>query len=89
MSVVKKARSRAATRAKSAPAATTESSPFLDTSEAAAFLRLKRRSLEAWRLTGSGPRFFRIGRRRYYKRDDLLAWAERQAATSTRDHNAA
>ncbi len=37
-----------------------------------------------WVLTGTGPKSFKIGRRRVWKRSDVLAWiAVQEAATGT------
>jgi len=42
------------------------SSPFLTTREAAAFLRVKRRTLDNWRWVGKGPAFHKHGQRVVY-----------------------
>lgn len=37
-----------------------------------------------WVLTGTGPKSFKMGRRRVWKRSDVLAWiAAQEAATGT------
>jgi predicted DNA-binding transcriptional regulator AlpA len=61
-----------------------EASPFLDVNEAAAYLRLKKRTLDNMRWQGIGPRFRKHGGRVVYHRDDLKAWSEstRRRATS-------
>ena len=59
--------------------------PYMDTRQAAAYLGLSRRSLEKWRLNGSGPTFRRFGRRRLYHLADLDAWAAARKARSTSD----
>ena len=56
---------------------------YLTTEEAAAVLRLARRTLEAMRLRGDGPRYRRHGRRCLYTLDDLRAWSDRRAHLST------
>lgn len=56
---------------------------FLTTSEAAALLRLAPRTLERFRLEGSGPRFRKLGRRVVYAEGDLAAWADARARQST------
>ncbi|MER9494167.1 MULTISPECIES: helix-turn-helix domain-containing protein [unclassified Mesorhizobium] len=44
--------------------------------EAAETLRVSARTLERWRMTGSGPKFVRIGPRRLaYRVADILAFA--------------
>ena len=51
-------------------------SPFLDTKEAASYLRLSHRTLEGLRVRGGGPPFHKLGRRLVvYKLEDLKAWA--------------
>lgn len=66
-------------------------SPFLDTNGAACFLGtdesgqplISPRTLEKWRITGTGPRFSKLGRRVCYTREDLLAWAASRLRMST------
>jgi hypothetical protein len=35
-----------------------------------------------WVLTGTGPKSFKCGRRRLWKRTDVLAWLDAQQATT-------
>jgi predicted DNA-binding transcriptional regulator AlpA len=42
--------------------------------EAADATRLSERTLERHRLTGTGPKFVRLGRRVFYRRQDVEAW---------------
>ena len=57
---------------------------FVTQKEAAALLRISARTLERYRVSGDGPRFYRLGRRRIlYAREDLLAWAQAGRRTST------
>lgn len=50
---------------------------YLTEAEAAALLRVGRRSLERWRVSGDGPDWVRAGLRRVlYPRAALMAWAE-------------
>ena len=51
-------------------------SPFLKLNEAAAFLRLKMRTLDNMRQRGTGPVFTKHGARIVYHRDDLIAWSQ-------------
>lgn len=51
-------------------------SPFLDVNEAAAYLRLKKRTLDNMRWQGIGPRFRKHGGRVLYHQDDLKDWSE-------------
>ena len=45
--------------------------------DAADFLRLSMRTLQAWRCRGQGPTFIRAGRAIRYRRSDLIAWIEK------------
>jgi hypothetical protein len=53
-------------------------SGLLTTVEAAEYLRLPPRTLEDMRVTGNGPRYFKLGPGKrskvVYKRDDLDGW---------------
>jgi hypothetical protein len=53
---------------------------FLIASEAAAKLRIAKRTLDNHRWKGTGPKFRRHGGRIVYRHSDLLAWSEEQAA---------
>lgn len=55
----------------------------LKTSEAARFLGLSDRTMEKHRCYGTGPVYRKIGGRVVYTLDDLLAWSQRGARTST------
>ena len=58
---------------------------FLRTPEAAHFLGLSGRTLEKHRTYGTGPAYRKLGGRVVYAIDDLQAWADRGAVTSTSD----
>jgi len=58
---------------------------FLRTKEAAHFLGLSARTLEKHRTYGTGPAYRKLGGRVVYAVDDLQAWAERGAVSSTSD----
>ena len=58
---------------------------YLRTKEAAEFLSLSARTLEKHRTCGTGPAYKKLGGRVVYAVDDLQAWAERGAVTSTTD----
>lgn len=58
---------------------------YLRTKEAAAFLSLSARTLEKHRTYGTGPAYRKLGGRVVYSVDDLQAWTERGAVTSTSD----
>jgi hypothetical protein len=61
---------------------------FLPTPEAARFLGLSGRTLEKHRTYGTGPKYRKIGGRVVYAVDDLKAWADLGAKTSTSDPGA-
>ena len=61
---------------------------YLRTPEAARFLSLSGRTLEKHRTYGTGPRYRKVGGRVLYDIDDLHAWIELGARTSTSDANA-
>jgi hypothetical protein len=56
---------------------------FLDTREAAAFLRVSQVTLARWRIEGKGPPYRKFGRRVLCARPDLINWSERQLHQST------
>ena len=58
---------------------------YLRTPEAARFLGLSGRTLEKHRTYGTGPRYSKLGGRVVYKLEDLQAWVERGAKSSTSD----
>jgi predicted DNA-binding transcriptional regulator AlpA len=58
---------------------------YLRTPEAARFLGLSGRTLEKHRIYGTGPTYRKLGGRVVYALDDLKAWVDRGAKTSTSD----
>jgi excisionase family DNA binding protein len=56
---------------------------YLNTSQAASYLKISRRYLEALRLKGGGPPFISLGRCRRYRRCDIDAWAATRLRRST------
>lgn len=58
---------------------------FLRTKEAATYLSLSARTLEKHRTYGTGPAYRKLGGRVVYAIDDLDAWTELGAVTSTSD----
>jgi predicted DNA-binding transcriptional regulator AlpA len=58
---------------------------YLRTPEAARFLGLSGRTLEKHRTYGTGPRYSKIGGRVVYGVEDLQAWVDRGAKSSTSD----
>jgi excisionase family DNA binding protein len=57
---------------------TTEPDQLLTEDEAAAYLRVRPRTLQRWRQLGRGPRFTRAGRRILYRMADLQAYLREQ-----------
>ena len=58
---------------------------YLRTPEAARFLSLSGRTLEKHRTYGTGPAYRKLGGRVVYALEDLKAWADRGAKSSTSD----
>jgi predicted DNA-binding transcriptional regulator AlpA len=57
---------------------------LIDEHRAAAFLSLNHRTLQQWRLRGTGPQFIRISSRCVrYRYRDLFDWVEARVRTST------
>ena len=65
-------------------------SGLLTTVEAAEYLRLSPRTLEDMRVTGNGPRYFKLGPGKrskvVYKREDLEMWVVGFAYKSTSEY---
>lgn len=61
----------------------TQDSPYVSVAEAAAYLRLKRRTLDNMRWAGGGPKYRKHGGRVFYHRDELEAWSKRREFRST------
>ena len=58
---------------------------YLCTKEAARVLSLSFRTLEKYRVYGTGPQFMKLGGRVVYKIEDLHSWASRGSRRSTSD----
>jgi excisionase family DNA binding protein len=58
---------------------------LLDENGAAAYLRLKRQTLSAWRCHHQGPPFVRVGRLVRYRKGDLDAWLDKQTVLMSVD----
>ena len=58
---------------------------YLRTPEAARFVGLSIRTLEKHRIYGTGPRYSKLGGRVVYRVEDLQAWVDAAAKTSTAD----
>jgi len=59
-------------------AATSHTDPdeLLNEVQAADFLKMSMRTLQAWRCRGEGPAFVRAGRAIWYRRSDLIRWID-------------
>ncbi len=56
---------------------------FIDEVMAADFLQQSIRTLQKWRVHGSGPKFYKTGRSVRYRRRDIDAWATDRAKQHT------
>ena len=56
---------------------------LLSTAQLADELSISRRTLEAWRLSGTGPRFVKIGRLVRYRRATIDAWLAKHEKNNT------
>ena len=56
---------------------------FLTTTQVAETLGISGRSLERWRLTGSGPKFIRVGKSVRYASGDISSWLATRRFAST------
>ena len=63
----------------------TTSAAYIRTSDAARILGLSKKTLEKLRVTGGGPRYYKLGRAVRYVERDLRSWADAGARTSTSD----
>lgn len=61
----------------------TDQDALLAEVQAADFLNLSSRTLQAWRCKGLGPSFVRAGRAIRYRRRDLVAWVESNTVAVT------
>ncbi|WP_157770160.1 helix-turn-helix transcriptional regulator, partial [Ruegeria marisrubri] len=53
------------------------------------FLCQSVRTIQKWRVTGFGPKFYKSGRSVRYRRRDLLEWAEARRYGNTSSYTAA
>ena len=58
-------------------------SPAVNTAGAAHYLSLAESTLEKARVSGSGPRYLKLGRAVRYRLSDLDAWMAERAVNST------
>lgn len=63
---------------------------FWTSEEAAAYLRLERSTLEAMRVDGTGPRYFKVGPGRrakvLYTQEDIDSWLAKYRYQSTSEY---
>jgi excisionase family DNA binding protein len=64
-------------------------SALLPQGELAHFLNISQRTLERWRVEGTGPTFVKAGRRVLYRLEDVERWLADGARHSTSDHRGA
>lgn len=62
---------------------------FIDEKAAANFLCQSVRTIQKWRVTGSGPSFYKTGRSVRYRRSELLTWAEERRHGNTSQYTSA
>jgi len=61
----------------------------LNVAQAAEFTGLSKSTLNKYRLTGAGPRYFQLGRRVIYDTAELTAWMDARRRRSTSEIAAA
>jgi excisionase family DNA binding protein len=54
-----------------------------DSDQVANFLKVPPRTLDSWAYRGLGPRFYRIGKHRRYRMEDVLEWVKEQQRGSS------
>jgi predicted DNA-binding transcriptional regulator AlpA len=60
----------------------------LNENQAAEFLGLSTRTLQAWRVRGCGPRYVKIGRSVRHQRRELVAFQQSHTVSSTTEAGA-
>ncbi|WP_412074203.1 helix-turn-helix transcriptional regulator [Tritonibacter mobilis] len=61
---------------------------FIDERTAADFLCQSVRTIQKWRVTGYGPKFYKSGRSVRYRRRDLSEWIEQRSHSRTSSYSA-
>lgn len=56
---------------------------FIDEAKTADFLCQSVRTIQKWRVTGFGPKFYKSGRSIRYRRRDLLTWGDERRRANT------
>lgn len=59
---------------------------FINETQAADFLCQSVRTIQKWRVTGFGPKFYKSGRSIRYRRRDLLSWGDERRRANTSQH---
>jgi len=62
---------------------------YLNQAGAARVLFITPRTLQRWRVDGTGPAFVRLGRRVAYRQSDIDAWASERVYTTRAEEKAA
>jgi Helix-turn-helix domain len=70
------------------PAANMDPDASVNETQAAMFLGVSVRTLQAWRVRGGGPPYVKIGRTVRYRRRALLAFQDERTVTSTTEADA-
>jgi predicted DNA-binding transcriptional regulator AlpA len=70
------------------PVTTADPDAALNENQAAEFLGVSVRTLQAWRVRGGGPPYVKIGRSVRYQRRALIAFQQEHTVTSTTDAGA-
>lgn len=61
---------------------------YLNSHEAAKYLRVGKSTLERWRINGDGPRFYKLGRKIVrYTQDDLDIFQSKSPVFKTSDYD--
>ena len=68
--------------------AATDPDAALNENQAAEFLGLSVRTLQAWRVRGGGPRYVKIGRSVRYQRRELVSFQQSHTVDSTTEADA-
>jgi transposase len=61
-------------------------SPLMNTRQSAAYVGLSPRTMEDHRIKGTGATFRRLGNRVLYRLEDLDAWIDARAFSSTSEY---
>lgn len=63
-----------------------QSSMFLNAKQASQLLGLSPSTLAKWRLSGTGPRYSKLGRRVVYQRGEIESWMAKHTHESTSEY---